>query len=283
MVLLLMCFHFIAQVLSEAPPDLPQNVLFDNWQLTWTPATEEHNVTYTVRYHSLDAGIWKDVPTCKRISFTSCNVTFMKAEADHGCVMMGVLAERHGLTSELARACSKQGFSCSPEVVLSARPDFLTVHLSRNSGFAQEGYHVKHRIYFGKKGEPFETYDAVSSVSFHEVKEGEHYCASVQYLYFDHLVGVASCTQCQVIPQSSEATKHLEAIVAVVIVLVILIPLFAYICLFQRKRIKELLQPSYKIPNHFFLDVRHPYRIPISSNSPTEVCDDIASVDFIKQ
>ncbi|XP_054644299.1 uncharacterized protein LOC129188166 isoform X3 [Dunckerocampus dactyliophorus] len=204
MVMLLMCFHFVTQVLSEAPPGLPQNVLLDNWQLTWTPAMEERNVTYTVRYRSFDADQWKDVPTCKQMSFTSCNVTFMKAETDHGCAMIGVLAERRGLTSEIVGACSSQGNSCSPEVVLSAHPGFLTVHLSRNSGIALEGYHVKHRIYFGKEGEPLQAYeDAVSSVPIPNLKEGERYCASVQYIYFDNPIGVASCTQCKGIPQSN--------------------------------------------------------------------------------
>ncbi|XP_054644297.1 uncharacterized protein LOC129188166 isoform X2 [Dunckerocampus dactyliophorus] len=207
MVMLLMCFHFVTQVLSEAPPGLPQNVLLDNWQLTWTPAMEERNVTYTVRYRSFDADQWKDVPTCKQMSFTSCNVTFMKAETDHGCAMIGVLAERRGLTSEIVGACSSQGNSCSPEVVLSAHPGFLTVHLSRNSGIALEGYHVKHRIYFGKEGEPLQAYeDAVSSVPIPNLKEGERYCASVQYIYFDNPIGVASCTQCKGIPQSNQTS-----------------------------------------------------------------------------
>nr|XP_057938432.1 interferon gamma receptor 2 isoform X2 [Doryrhamphus excisus] len=210
MVMLVLCFLLVTKVLSEAPPGPPQNVQLNNWQLTWTPATEEHNVTYTVWYHSFDADQWKDVPTCKQMSSTSCNVNFMKAEADHGCALIGVLAERRGLTSEIARACSSQGNSCSPEVVLSANPGTLIVHLSRNSGISLEGYHVKHRIYFGKEGEPLEAYeDAVSSVPIPNLKDGEHYCASVQYTYFDTPIGVASCTRCKAIPHSKEENQRM--------------------------------------------------------------------------
>ncbi|XP_061142740.1 interferon gamma receptor 2 isoform X8 [Syngnathus typhle] len=203
MAFLLICFHFAAQVFSETLPALPQDVLFDNWQVTWTSASEESTVTYTVRYSSFDSDLWKDVPTCKQINFTSCKVTSIKAEAEHGCVMLGVQAERRGLTSDLVRACSRQGTLCSPEVRLSARPGFFTIYLSRKNGIALEGDHIKHRIYFGKEGEHLEKYeDAVSSVSINNLKEGERYCAKVQYTYFDHPVGLSSCTQCEVIPQS---------------------------------------------------------------------------------
>ncbi|XP_068507739.1 interferon alpha/beta receptor 1 isoform X6 [Syngnathus scovelli] len=203
MAFLLICFHFVAQVFSETLPALPQDVLFDNWQVTWTSASEESTVSYTVRYSSFDSDLWKDVPTCKQINFTSCKVTSIKAEAEHGCVMLGVQAERRGLTSDLVRACSRQGTPCSPEVRLSARPGFFTVYLSRKNGIALEGDHIKHRIYFGKEGEHLEIYeDAVSSVSINNLKEGERYCAKVQYTYFDHPVGLSSCTQCEVIPQS---------------------------------------------------------------------------------
>ncbi|KAM9802249.1 interferon gamma receptor 2 isoform X3 [Syngnathus typhle] len=249
MAFLLICFHFAAQVFSETLPALPQDVLFDNWQVTWTSASEESTVTYTVRYSSFDSDLWKDVPTCKQINFTSCKVTSIKAEAEHGCVMLGVQAERRGLTSDLVRACSRQGTLCSPEVRLSARPGFFTIYLSRKNGIALEGDHIKHRIYFGKEGEHLEKYeDAVSSVSINNLKEGERYCAKVQYTYFDHPVGLSSCTQCEVIPQSSPGTKQIEKGFAVVLVL-ILIPFIAYIPLFQRRRIKEWFQPSYKIPD----------------------------------
>ncbi|KAM9802253.1 interferon gamma receptor 2 isoform X7 [Syngnathus typhle] len=255
MAFLLICFHFAAQVFSETLPALPQDVLFDNWQVTWTSASEESTVTYTVRYSSFDSDLWKDVPTCKQINFTSCKVTSIKAEAEHGCVMLGVQAERRGLTSDLVRACSRQGTLCSPEVRLSARPGFFTIYLSRKNGIALEGDHIKHRIYFGKEGEHLEKYeDAVSSVSINNLKEGERYCAKVQYTYFDHPVGLSSCTQCEVIPQSSPGTKQIEKGFAVVLVL-ILIPFIAYIPLFQRRRIKEWFQPSYKIP-----DIRHGHR-----------------------
>ncbi|XP_019731255.1 interferon gamma receptor 2 isoform X1 [Hippocampus comes] len=281
---LLICFHFATQVFSEAPPALPQEVLFDNWQVTWTPASEENNVTYTVRYSSFDSDLWEDVPSCKQVNFTSCNVTLIKAEAEHGCVMLGVQAESRGLTSDLVRACSRQGNSCSPKVGLSARPGFLTVHLSRHSGIAQEGYHIKQRIYFGKEGERLETYeDAVASVSINNLKAGERYCAKVQYTYFDHPVGVASCDKCEVIPPSGgtdPGTKTIESTFAIVPVLVILIPIIAYLWLFQRKRIKEWLQPSYKMPNALIMEASDLAHIQISTNSPTEELDDITSMEL---
>ncbi|XP_061648299.1 uncharacterized protein LOC133486731 isoform X2 [Phyllopteryx taeniolatus] len=281
MLLLLICFHFVTQVLSEVPPDLPQDVMVDNWQLTWTPATKESTVTYSVRYCSLHCNLWKDVSTCKQTNTASCNVAFIKAEAEHGCVRLGVQAERRGLTSELVEACSRQGNSCSPEVSLDARPGFLTLHLNRKSKIALEGNHIKHRIYFGKKGELLEAYeDAVASVSIDNLKEGEHYCARVQYTYFDDPVGLARCTQCEVIPHSSPTTTKIEITVTIVILFIILIPVIAYIPLFQRRRIKEWLKPPYKIPDPVFFDVHDLSRNPISSNSPTEEFCDITSMEL---
>ncbi|XP_077435833.1 interferon gamma receptor 2 isoform X2 [Vanacampus margaritifer] len=225
-----------------------------------------------------DSDGWKDVPKCRQMDFTSCNVTFIKAEAEHGCVKLEVQAERHGLTSGPVGACTRQGNSCSPEVGLIAHPGFLTVHLSRNSGIALEGYHIKHRIYFGKKGENFEKYeDSVSSVSINNLKEGENYCAKVQYTYFDHPVGLPSCKQCEVIPQSGPGAKKMVVILTIVPVLGILIPCIAYI-LFQRR--KNWLQPSYKIPDTLFIEAWDPPRMPISSNSPTEELCDITSMEF---
>ncbi|XP_057709177.1 interferon gamma receptor 2 isoform X1 [Corythoichthys intestinalis] len=278
MVFLLIWFHFVIQVLGEAPPPMPKQVLFDNWQLTWTPATEDTSVNYTVMYRRLvvfDSDSWNDVPNCKQMYASSCNVTSTKTGAEHDCVMLGVRAERHGLTSKLAIACSRQSNSCTPKVGLSVRPGALTLHLSRNSAITQEGPFIKHKIYFGKEGELLEAYeDAVSSVSIDNLKEGEHYCASVQYTYFDKPVGLASCPQCEVIPQSSPPTKQTEITVAVVIVLAILTLLIVYVLLYQRKRIKGWLQTPYKIPVPVLFEGREPSLIPISSKSPTEdICD----------
>ncbi|XP_061698128.1 uncharacterized protein LOC133512470 isoform X2 [Syngnathoides biaculeatus] len=249
MVLFLIWFRFVTQVLCEVPPTLPQDVMVDKWQLMWTADKKETTVTYSVKYRSFDSNPWKDVPTCKRMNITSCDITFTKAEADHGCVMLGVQAQRHELTSELVEACSRQGHPCSPDVSLKARPGFLTVHLSRNSEVALEGDHIKHRIYLGKNGE-LEAYgDAVSSTSIDNLKEGQRYCVKVQYTYFGNPVGLPSCPQCEVIPLSSPTTTKIEITVAIVLVFVILIPLIAYIPLFQRSRIKEFVEPSYKIPD----------------------------------
>ncbi|XP_061648301.1 uncharacterized protein LOC133486731 isoform X3 [Phyllopteryx taeniolatus] len=271
----------------------------------------------SLRHPSLHCNLWKDVSTCKQTNTASCNVAFIKAEAEHGCVRLGVQAERRGLTSELVEACSRQGIataghpfplaefptapcrlaapvadvvnpghdrsgnSCSPEVSLDARPGFLTLHLNRKSKIALEGNHIKHRIYFGKKGELLEAYeDAVASVSIDNLKEGEHYCARVQYTYFDDPVGLARCTQCEVIPHSSPTTTKIEITVTIVILFIILIPVIAYIPLFQRRRIKEWLKPPYKIPDPVFFDVHDLSRNPISSNSPTEEFCDITSMEL---
>ncbi|XP_077583833.1 uncharacterized protein LOC144204018 [Stigmatopora nigra] len=280
MVLLLIYFHFVIQVLSEAPPVMPQHVLFDNWQLTWTPATEETTVNYTVMYRSFDSTHWIDIPYCKQIYSTYCNVTSMETKAEHGCVMLGVRAERLGLKSDPAIACSKQGNLCSPEVGLSVRPGSLTLHLSRKSGITEEGYFVKHRIYFGEEGEPLEASeeDAASSVSIDNLTEGKRYCASVQNTYFNIPVGLGSCPKCETIPQSRPPSKKTEITVTVVLLFVIIILVIVYILLYQRKRIKGWMQTSNKIPVPVeFPDLSH---VPFIGKTPNEEICDIPRMDF---
>lgn len=54
------------------------------------------------------------------------------------------------------------GDSCTPEFRLSARPGSLTVHLSGNHSLAVEhADHAKHRVYYGKEGEPLEVRNPV--------------------------------------------------------------------------------------------------------------------------
>ncbi|XP_037136570.1 uncharacterized protein LOC119139708 isoform X1 [Syngnathus acus] len=70
--------------------------------------------------------------------------------------------------------------------------------------------------------------------------------------HFQELLNRDSTTQSDFlshIPQTSPGTKKIEKSFAIVLVLVILIPFIAYIPLFQRRRIKEWFQPSYKIPD----------------------------------
>ena len=46
--------------------------------------------------------------------------------------------------------------------------------------------------------------DSASSVSIHDLEEGQRYCTKVQYIYHNKPVGLESCTQCEVIPMSSK-------------------------------------------------------------------------------
>ncbi|XP_044071627.1 interferon gamma receptor 2 [Siniperca chuatsi] len=281
LLLIVLYIQVVVQVLSEellAPPAPPQNIHVDNWLLTWT-ATEERDVTYTVQYRSFDTDNWKDVPACIQISLNSCNVTLLKPE-EYDCVMLRVRAERHLLTTGPVEACSRHGGSCTPEVSLTARPGSLTVYLSRNHSLALEhGGHAMYRVYYGKKGEPLQKFkDDVSSVSFNELQEGQHYCTKVQYIYFNKPFGLPSCTQCVVIPESRKNLKQTEILVVVVavIILVILVPVIAYILIFQRGRIKQWLRPPYEIPDDF-LNTFHVHHNPISTSSSSEEHWDVIS------
>ncbi|KAL6101073.1 uncharacterized protein ACO6RY_08082 [Pungitius sinensis] len=268
-----LCVLLAVQALSDVPPASPQDVHVDNWQLTWRPAPEEGKVTYMVEYSS-DEKVWKSVPACANISSNSCNVISTKAEGEHGCVMLHVRAERRGLTSTPVRACSQHGDSCSPDFRLTAGPDSLAVHLSRNHRLPQEhGEHLKHSVYYGKEGEPLQKYaDVLSSVTIPDLQEGQRYCAQVQYIDFDLPLGPATCTRCEVIPKSRKYSKQSEVIFAVVlpvVALLVLLPVIAYFFIFQRGRIKQWLRPPYRIPSSFLEPFGENY-IPISNRSHSE-------------
>lgn len=269
-----LCTLIAVHVLSEVPPAPPQNAHVDNWLLTWPPATEQGEVTYTVEYSSFNSDVWTDVPACVHISLNSCNVISTKAEDELGCVMLRVQAERRGLTSTPVKACSRHGDSCTPDFSLTAGLDSLTVLLSSNHSLAREhGHQAKHRVYYGKKGEPRQKYkDAVASVTIPGLQEGQSYCIEVQYVYFDVPVGLATCTRCEVIPKSSQDSKQSEIIVAVVLVVVLLVlmPMLAYFLIFRRGTIKQWLRPPYHFPEDFFLEPFPTNPLPISSCSHTE-------------
>lgn len=280
--LVLLCIQVVVHVpvVSEAPAP-PQNIHVDQWLLTWSPAAEDRDVTYTVQYLSFDSNVWKDVPDCIRTSFNSCNVTFTKDESESGCVMLRVQAERHGLTSKPVKACSRNGDSCSPEARLTARPGSLTVYLRANNSMAlKHGDHVKHKVYYGKEGEALRKFEyGTASVTIDKLEEGQRYCTRVQYLYFNKPVGLASCTQCEVIPVSGPQAKQSDVIIAVVVVVFValLITGMAYVLLFRLGRMKQWLQPPCKIPEHFLCEPIPRHRICSDTSSISEGRYDIIS------
>ncbi|XP_042350049.1 interferon gamma receptor 2 [Plectropomus leopardus] len=276
-----LCLLAVVQVLSEAPPAPPQNIHVDNWLLTWTPATEEEDITYTVQYRSFDSRVWADVLACVHISLNSCDVSSTKAFGEHGCVMLRVRAEKgRRLTSTPVKACSRHGDSCTPDFSLTTGPGSLTVHLSTNNSLTLEhGDHAKHRVYHGKEGEPLQSYkDAVASVTLRELQEGRRYCTKVQFIYFDKPVGLASCTQCELIPESKKDFKVIETVVAVVLVVVLLLGVsMAYIFIFQRGKIKRWLRPPCKIPDDFLLKPFPEHHLSTPTSSPTQEHYDVIS------
>lgn len=46
--------------------------------------------------------------------------------------------------------------------------------------------------------------DTEASVSVGDLEEGQRYCIRAQYLYFSTPVGMSSCSECHLIPQSSK-------------------------------------------------------------------------------
>ncbi|TDH07149.1 hypothetical protein EPR50_G00121780 [Perca flavescens] len=265
----------VVQALSASPP-APQNVHVDNWLLTWTPAAEEGDTTYTVEYSSFDSFVWKNVTSCVHKSSNSCNVTSTKAEDEHGCVRLRVQAERHGLTSTPVEVCSRHGDSCTPYFSLMPGPGSLTVHLSRNHSLARDyADHAKHRVYYGKEGESllYAKYeDALASVTIPELQEGQRYCVQVQNIYFGKCVGLPTCPQCVLIPESKKDSKPTVILaVGLMMVLVLLIPVIAYFLICKPERIKEWLRPPYELPEDF-LEPFPDHHLAISSSSPTEEC-----------
>ncbi|KAM8855737.1 interferon gamma receptor 2 isoform 2-T2 [Spinachia spinachia] len=273
------CVLLAVQVLSDVPPASPQDVHVDNWQLTWRLTPEEGNVTYTVEYSS---DVWKSVQACANISSNSCDVISTNAAGEHQCVILRVRAERRGLTSTPVKACSPHGNLCSPDFRLTAGPDSLTVHLSRNHRLPLElGENLKHCVYYGKEGEPLQYADVLSSVTIPDLQKGQRYCAEVQYIYISRPVGAATCSLCEVIPVSRKYSKQSNLIFAVVlpvVVLLVLVPVIAYLVIFQRRRIKRWLRPPYRIPDDFFEPFGENY-IPISSSSHSEEhCHGISAI-----
>lgn len=249
--ILLWC-HIVKAVISEVSLIPPRDIHVDNWMLTWTPTTEDEDTTYDVEYRSFDSDQWKVVPACAQTPSNSCNIGPIATEADYGCTALRVRAERDGRTSRQVAACSRHADSCSPGVNLTTRPGFLTVHLSRDNSLSLEnGDHVKQRVYFGREGEPLEPFRNVgSSMSIHDLQEGQRYCISVEYIFFSKPVGLPSCTQCEIIPESSTVMSQVGIIIAVTIALV-LVFFVAYVFIFQLGRIKKWLQPPCRIPDHF--------------------------------
>ncbi|CAN9498049.1 unnamed protein product [Ophioblennius macclurei] len=243
--------------LSEAPPSPPQNVHVDQGQLTWSPASGEEDVNFTVLSVSLkrptNKDEWEVVAACNHTSLHFCNITLIKAQAKHGCIKLRVQAQRHGLTSIPVQACSIHGDSCTPRVSLTARPGSLTVHLTEdNSLFYEHAAHASHDIYFGKEGEPLlRLTNSASSWTMDNLEVGQRYCAKVEYVIFNKSVGLSSCVQCELIPkQDSSHSVMVTGVIVGVIFFLVVIPVISYVLLCQREQIKRWLQPPYEIPEH---------------------------------
>ncbi|XP_028250130.1 interferon gamma receptor 2 [Parambassis ranga] len=282
--ILLLCFKAFDQALSKAWLPPPQNIHFDSWQLTWTNATKDTNVSYTVEYKSSNID-WEVVPACDHITVNSCNVSFMKASAEHGCAMLRVQAERHGLTSIPVEACSIHGDTCIPEPHLTTRPGSMTIHLSRNHSLAVDyADHAKHMVYFGREGQPLEEYKAASSsVTINDLEEGQRYCVKVEYIVYYEPKGLASCVQCELIPVAdSKHTAKIIAGVVAILVLVVVVPITAYILIFHSKKIKQCLGPPYEMPE--VLEQFHEQYITLMPSSPSdEPCNVITSITSTAQ
>lgn len=258
---------------SEEPPAPPQHVHVNNSLLTWTPPPEETGLTYTVQ-SSFFSMPWRDVITCVHTSSTSCNVPVKAAKSEDDCARLEVQAERQGLTSESAVACSLLNDFCTPEVSLSVRSDSLTIHLSRNHDLAVEhAAHLKHRVYYSKEGETLQFYeDSASTLTLRKLQEGQRYCIQVEFILHDKLVGPPTCPQCELIPHTG-AEGNPGVIVGMVLVLTVLIIASAYVFICQAGRIKRWLRPPYAIPEDFLL--QRPLTIPTSS--PTDERYDVIS------
>ncbi|XP_036966525.1 interferon gamma receptor 2 [Acanthopagrus latus] len=257
MLVIALCVQLVARVLCEVPPAPPQNIHVDNWLLKWTPGTKDTDVTYTVKYSSFDSEKWMDVPACVNISSSSCDVTSLKAVDELGCVKLHIQAERRGLRSRPVEACSNHTDSCTPEVVLTAQPGVLMVHLSSDNNLTREhADNAKHRVYYGKEGERLKSYiDSVASLPIDGLQEGDRYCVKVQYIYHSEPVGLPSCTQCELIPEPKSELSHAGIAVAVVVPVAcvfVLGLLMAYVLIFHCEEIKRLMQPPCQIPTELF-------------------------------
>ncbi|XP_060909569.1 interferon gamma receptor 2 isoform X2 [Labrus mixtus] len=274
MILMLLLTQAFLSALSEEPPPPPQHVHVKKWLLTWTPPTAETDLTYTVQ-SSFHGGKWTDVPICVHMASTSCDVALTAAENEHGCVMLRVQAERRGLKSTPVQACSSQSDSCTPEVSLSARPGFLTIHLSRNHSLAQNhAAHTVYRVHYSREGDTTQlSEDSSSSLTLPQLEPGQRYCAQVEYILHRWSVGPPSCSLCELVPHSGTEVNP-GVIVGVCIVLFLLMSGTAYVFIFQQRRIKQWLRPPYAIPEDFYCQ-RH---FPISTYSLTEEHLDVITV-----
>ncbi|KAM9346956.1 interferon gamma receptor 2 isoform 2-T2 [Symphorus nematophorus] len=283
-----LCSFFVVPVLSVvlSPPLPPQNIHVDKWLLTWTPAAaEEGNVTYTVHYSSFDKDQWIQVPACVHISSNSCDVTVIRDKGKQGCVKLRVQSERQGLNSSQVEACSQHGDSCTPTLQLTAFPGSLTVHLSRNHDLAQEyADHAKHRVYYGKEGTPLEDYeDNVSTVSILKLETGQRYCVKVQYTYYNDPVGLPTCPQCVLIPESESKQTVLIVSLVVVLVVAFLAPVIAYGLICHRRILKECIRPPCEIPREFLLlEGSGDSRPAINTNGCTQERYDVISSMILK-
>lgn len=276
MVILLLLFN-VVRALSESLP--PPHV--DNWQLTWTPGTQDRNVSYSVQYStSLGVGepVWENVEDCVQTSLNSCNVSFTKAKESNGCVMLRVQAMRDEQASE-QDACSTHSDSCTPEVNLTAHTGSLTVILNkRHSLYRDYADGVNQRIYFGKEGEPLEEYgDFFASHTIDNLEPGQRYCVRVQYVRLDRPIGLSTCPQCEVIPLSRlKQSNIIVAVVVSVAVLIALVTAIVYILIVKLEKIKRWLQLPMRVPPDFHDRFNGP-SIPIYIRTPTEEVFDTIS------
>ncbi|XP_074551539.1 interferon gamma receptor 2 [Halichoeres trimaculatus] len=273
MIFMVFLIQTVLSAPSKEPPAPPQHVHLNNSLLTWTPPPGETGLTYTVQ-RSFFSDEWTDVPTCVNTSSTSCNVPLVAAKSEDDCVRLEVEADRLGLTSEMAQACSLHSDFCTPEVSVSARPGSLTVHLSRNHKLVDDyEAHLKHRVYFGKEGETLQSYkDSASTITLPKLQEGQRYCVQVEFILHNKPVGPPTCPQCKLIPHT-DAGVNPGVIVGVVLVLSVLIITSAYVLICQIGRIKSWLRPPYEIPDDFFL--QRPLTAP--TPSPTDEHFDVIS------
>lgn len=238
----------LAQVLP------PHRVLLQDQQLTWSPATQDQDVTYTVYLYRPSLQQWEEFPACRSTSSRVCDVASSREGAEPGCVLLRVRAERGGLSSPPADACSPHGSHCTPEVRLSSRSGFLHVHLSGDHSLAQEyAAHASHRIYLGREGEALQEHtDTASSLSLPGLQAGVRYCVRVQYVVFSRPAGASSCELCEeVLQEGSGRTVPMVLGVLLVLLLVVVVPVVSYLLIFHRKTLKRLLQPPCTIPLSF--------------------------------
>ncbi|XP_068185276.1 uncharacterized protein [Antennarius striatus] len=286
---IVLCLQFIVTVLSEAPLAPPQDIHVDGWLMTWTPPPQETTtVTYTVQYSSTESNVWVDVPSCVQIPDRKCDVVSTRGEDEHDCVMLRVRAERRGLRSVPAEACSRHGDRCTPDVSLTARPGYLTVHLSSNHSLAQEyADHAKHRVYYGREGEPLRMFkEDVSSVTIDGLEVGQRYCVKVQYVRYSQPVGLPSCPRCELIPDSAGFPGH-TWIIPTVVVLVLLATLsvgITCVLAFHCGRIKRWLRETrYHIPEDYFLESFPDSRCPVAVSGPCEEHYDVISFIALRE